>query len=299
MTYGQAGEVCPQCGSAAAVHSIAEWAAMARGPMGGQWQPGYGPMPQQPGYGPSAQPGYPAAPGAGPQSGFPDPSQYQQSGFPDPSQYQQSGFPDPSQHQQSGFPDPSQYQQSGFPDPSQYQQPGSAGPSQDPAPASAANPSQAQPPASQAQTPPSQQPGYPAAGPWPPGQQAGYPGEPWQSQPPPRRSSSWEGTGTDGSLGDSIGEAVLDAAMGFIGRAIGRRVRRAVTERVMPAMAARQEEMMRARTAIAERHPDLRLCLTDKVVFLAGGTRVLPLASAMQLTNVEQCDALVAQLRGS
>jgi len=29
MTYGQVGAVCPQCGSAAAVHSVDELAAMA------------------------------------------------------------------------------------------------------------------------------------------------------------------------------------------------------------------------------------------------------------------------------
>jgi hypothetical protein len=266
MTYGQAEVACPQCGSAAAVHSIAEWAAMAQGPMGGQWQPG-------------PQPGYPASPGPGPQTGFPDPSQYQQSGFPDPSQYQQSGFPDPSQ----------------------YQQPGSAAPSQDPSAGSSAEPppaSQAQPPpASQAQPPPAQQPGYPAPGPWPPGQQGGYPGEPWQSQPPPRRSSGWGDTGSDVSLGDSIGEAVVDAAMGFLGRTIGRRVRRTLEERVVPAMAVRQQEMTRQRMAIAERHPDLRFCLNDKVVFLAGGTRVLPLTSAMQVTTVEQSDAIGVEQR--
>ena len=32
MTYGQVGAVCPQCGSAAAVHSVDELAAMARSP---------------------------------------------------------------------------------------------------------------------------------------------------------------------------------------------------------------------------------------------------------------------------
>jgi hypothetical protein len=50
--------------------------------------------------------------------------------------------------------------------------------------------------------------------------------------------------------------------------------------------------------AIAQRHPDLRACLRDQVVFLVGGTRVLPLASAMAVRTVEQSDALVAQLRG-
>jgi hypothetical protein len=85
--------------------------------------------------------------------------------------------------------------------------------------------------------------------------------------------------------------------MGLLGRAIGRRVRRTVEERVLPAMAARQDQMMRTRIAIAERHPDLCACLNDQVIFLAGGTRVLPLATATRVTTVEQADALVAQLR--
>ena len=245
MTYGQAGVTCPQCGSAAAVHSVAEWAAMAQGPMGGP-QPGYGP----------------------PQSGFPDPSYQQQPGFPQPPQ--QSGFPDPAQYQQPGFPDPSQYQPPGFPDPSQGQPPS-------------------------APPPPRQQPDYPA-GPPSAQPQPGYPAEPWQSQPPPRTSWSGEHTGYN-SAGDDIADAVLGAATKFIGRAIGRRVRRTFEERVVPAMAARQEAVLRERMAVAQRHPDLCACLNDQVVFLAGGTRVLPLASALTVRTVEQSDALVAQLR--
>jgi hypothetical protein len=56
--------------------------------------------------------------------------------------------------------------------------------------------------------------------------------------------------------------------------------------------------MLHDRAAIAERHPDLRACLNDQVVFLVGATRVLPLASALGVRTVEQSDALVAQLRG-
>ena len=45
VTYGQAGAVCPQCGSAAAVHSVDELAAMARTRLG-QFGLGYqGPPP--------------------------------------------------------------------------------------------------------------------------------------------------------------------------------------------------------------------------------------------------------------
>ncbi len=95
----------------------------------------------------------------------------------------------------------------------------------------------------------------------------------------------------------------MGAAAKFVGKAIGRRVKRAYEERVVPAMAARQEAtagrreaMLREQIAIAERHPDLRACLTDQVIFLAGGSRVLPMSSVTGMT-LEQADALVAQLR--
>ena len=214
-------------------------------------------------------PGYPAAP-------------TQQPGYapPPPASGPQSGFPDPSQYEQSGFPDPSQYQQPGFPDPSPYQQPGSQGGSQ---------PLQPSPPTA---SPAGPQPGYQG------GPQPGYQGpESWPSQPPPRRRS-WDSGSDASTFEDAIGEAVLGAATKAIGRVIGRKMRQAYNERVAPAMAARQESVLNERIAIAQRHPDLRACLRDQVIFLAGGTRVLPLAGAMQVRTVEQSDALVAQLRG-
>jgi hypothetical protein len=213
-------------------------------------------------------PGYPAAPTQQPGYAPPPPAYGPQSGFPDPSQYQQSGFPDPSQYQQSGFPDPAQYQQPGSQGESQQQQP--------PPPASPAGP----------------QPGYQG------GPQPGYQGpESWPSQPPPRRRS-WDSGSDASTFEDAIGEAVLGAATKAIGRVIGRKMRQAYNERVAPAMAARQESVLNERIAIAQRHPDLRACLRDQVIFLAGGTRVLPLAGAMRVRTVEQSDALVAQLRG-
>jgi len=90
---------------------------------------------------------------------------------------------------------------------------------------------------------------------------------------------------------------VMEAATKFIGRAIGRRAQRAYNERVVPAMAARQEAMLREQIAIAERHPDLRACLTDQVIFLAGGSRVLPMPSLAGGFTLEQADAVVARLR--
>ena len=97
MTYGQAGAVCPQCGSAAAVHSVDELAAMARGPAravrAGVSGAAAG-IPATAGISGAASPGYQPPPGSGPpppSSGFPSPSP--SSGF--PSAPLSSDFPAP------------------------------------------------------------------------------------------------------------------------------------------------------------------------------------------------------------
>ena len=96
---------------------------------------------------------------------------------------------------------------------------------------------------------------------------------------------------------------VMDAATKFVGRAISRRLKRAIDERVAPAMAARQEAMgrqegvLREQIAIAERYPDLRACLSDKLVFLAGGRRTAPMPSDLSGITMAHADAIVAQLR--
>jgi hypothetical protein len=127
----------------------------------------------------------------------------------------------------------------------------------------------------------------------------------WEAEPQPIRqdnSPSWDnsrgnyGDGVGSSIEDDIAGVVLGEATRFIGRAIGRRMQRAYTERVQPAVAANQEAMLRNQIAIAERHPDLRGCMNDQVIFLAGGNRVLPFPNLMTLT-IEQADAMVATLR--
>jgi hypothetical protein len=137
----------------------------------------------------------------------------------------------------------------------------------------------------------------PQAGPMP-----GYGRQP-QAGPLPGR---WQGgnVGVPGSgMPDSIGDAVTDLAMGaagaFLGRAIGRRVQRAMSERVLPAMAnsaANRQAMLQQQIAVAERYPDLRACMTDKVVFLAGASATAPMPNLATVT-LEQADGLVAQLR--
>jgi hypothetical protein len=142
------------------------------------------------------------------------------------------------------------------------------------------------------------QPGYSE------GQVPGYAQQPRPGPPGGWRPGGRSG-GTDFNIGDGVADdiagAVLGAAAGaaakFIGRSLGKKMQNAYQQKVVPALAAKQEEMLRTQIAIAERHPDLRACLNDQVIFLAGGSRVLPMPNLGQTLTVEQADALVAQLR--
>lgn len=69
-----------------------------------------------------------------------------------------------------------------------------------------------------------------------------------------------------------------------------------MAQNVLPAVAASRDTILRTQIEIAQRHPDLCACTTDNVIFLAGGSRVLPMPNLMAVT-VEQADHLVAQLR--
>jgi hypothetical protein len=105
----------------------------------------------------------------------------------------------------------------------------------------------------------------------------------------------------------------MDAATKYVGRTIGRRLKRAFDERVAPAMAARAEQMagrqgqvagrqdgmLREQIAIADRYPDLRACMNDQVVFLAGGRRTVPMPASGLADGftLAQADTIVAQLR--
>ena len=163
------------------------------------------------------------------------------------------------------------------------------------------------------------QPGMPAQ-PQPPTAQPGWSAEPqggWAAEPvagplpsPGSRRSGYQPrsySSGDTSFGDSIGDdiagAVLGAAAGaaakFLSGRAGRRMQDRLTQQVMPAMAAKQQNlqtMLQTQIAIAERHPDLCACLNDHVIFLMGGSRTLPMPNLMAVT-VEQADAMVARLR--
>jgi hypothetical protein len=102
------------------------------------------------------------------------------------------------------------------------------------------------------------------------------------------------------SISDDIEGAVAGIALGaaakFLTRSLGRRAQQAYNNKVVPALAQQQEAALREQDAIAERHPDLRACLTDQVFFLPSGGRVVPMPRAGMLT-LQQSDAVVTQLR--
>jgi hypothetical protein len=134
----------------------------------------------------------------------------------------------------------------------------------------------------------------------------------------PRLGRSWNRQGNrdrgfglsdvlDGdNLADDIGGAVLGAALGFAGRKFGKRMMKALEERVVPAVQARAEQAMQQRgqqqpqpeqDAILARYPELRGCLRDRVVFLDGGTRTVSVSELTLPLTLAQADAVVARLR--
>jgi hypothetical protein len=104
---------------------------------------------------------------------------------------------------------------------------------------------------------------------------------------------------------DDIGGAVLGAALGFAGRAIGRRMKKAFEEKVVPAMESKaaqaQQQWEQSKTeqeAIVARYPELRGCMKDQVVFLdGGGYKTVPVSELTLPVTLAQADDVVARLR--
>ena len=131
----------------------------------------------------------------------------------------------------------------------------------------------------------------PYAQPWY-GPESGYGSAP---APTPRGLS---GRDLPDSIEDAVGQVVMGAAARFIGKAIKNRMQRVAEERVMPTLNARAEQQRQEMAAIAQRYPELRACLRDQVIFLAGGTSTVPLSQvSLPQVTLAQADALVTQLR--
>ncbi len=165
------------------------------------------------------------------------------------------------------------------------------------------------------------QPGQPGAAPgqWPassaPGQYQGPSGSPADddydhynvegSDRQLRKNRGWNQRSRDfdfdgDSIVDDIGGAVLGAALGFVGR----RMKKAFEERVIPAVQAKAaqaqqqfEQSKAEQDAIAARYPELRGCTRDQVVFVDGGLRTVPISDIKMPVTLAQADAIVARLR--
>ena len=107
-----------------------------------------------------------------------------------------------------------------------------------------------------------------------------------------------------GSVTDDIGAAVLATALGFAGRALAKRMKRAYDEKIAPAMEARAtqwqqqwEQSKAEQDQIVAGYPELRGCMKDQVVFLDGGYKTVPVSELKMPVTLAQADAVVSRLR--
>jgi hypothetical protein len=148
--------------------------------------------------------------------------------------------------------------------------------------------------------------GYQSQG---PGPAAGYQGPDYPSyQGPDYPNSQRRNPIMDGAFVDDpaqeIANAVIGAAFKFAGRGIAKRMQKAYEERIGPALEARAAQARQQwqpsrddQAAIVQRYPDLRGCMRDQVVFLAGGSRSVPITEIRMPITMTQADALVDRLR--
>jgi hypothetical protein len=106
------------------------------------------------------------------------------------------------------------------------------------------------------------------------------------------------------SVTDEVGAAVLAGVLGFAGRALAKRMRRAYDAKLGPAMDAKaaqwQAQWERSKAEqeqIIDRYPELRGCMKDKVVFLDGGSTTVPVKELKVPVTMAQAEAVVARLR--
>ncbi len=130
-----------------------------------------------------------------------------------------------------------------------------------------------------------------------------------RSRPRKGRSKKWERAGFAADLLSDPAGAVIDSALGFAGRAIGRGAKKVVNEQVASAMQAQAARAQAAQAeqqfaqaqadqdAIMARYPELRECVKDQVVFLDGGSRTVPISEIPVAVTLTQADAVVARLR--
>jgi hypothetical protein len=314
VAYQAGASVCPQCGSSTDVRTARELFDMMNGARGQAFQR----LSEQFGF-----PGSASGPGQYPEQGQPpDPAQSASEGWSAAGGQSASAGGAPGQGQAPGygqfpggnhFPVQDYFGQSASQD-RQAAQGQSPGPGQ---PAGAGDyAGQEQPPVQQQFPGQGQAPdqGQSGGGSQPPSQ-----GQfPWRRRrnsdddyvegPDPRLRGNRSGRDSDFFSGDNIvddiGGAVMGAALGFAGRAIGRRMMKALEDKVVPAVQARaglaQQQLQQQKgeqDAIVARYPELRGCTKDQVIFLDGGMRTVPVSELQMPVTLAQADQVVARLR--
>jgi hypothetical protein len=257
------------------------------------WPAGGAGQGQPPGQGPSATQGYATAGGQSASDGYSTAGgQSASEGY--AAAGGQSASPPPVTNA-GGFAN-----QSYFPSRGQSASPGQ--PSSQGQPANQAQPADQGQGANQGQPPGQGQP-FPAQGPYP-SQGRGNRDDDYDHYSIEgnrnRNRVDWTDFTSGENIADDIGGAVLGAAVGFLGRGIGRRMKKALEEKVVPAMQAKMQQTQQNAAeldAIATRYPELRGCMKDQVVFLDGGTQTVPVSELSMPVTLAKADALVARLR--
>jgi hypothetical protein len=123
--------------------------------------------------------------------------------------------------------------------------------------------------------------------------------------PPPRPPLTSRAGRDNDTLGDDQGDSglpgqgIADIAVAVVAevlrRTVGRAVKKQYQERVVPQFEQKHQELRRRQREVAERYPDLRYCVDDRVLFLIGSTRTVPLDQFLK--TADQADAIVASLR--
>jgi hypothetical protein len=120
------------------------------------------------------------------------------------------------------------------------------------------------------------------------------------------RPTDWSGQDTaNGEPGDGpdLGETIFDFAMAVTAHVlrvtVGRRMKQAYQQRIAPEIARGRQASLSQQLQLAERHPELRICTVDQMVFLPGGNRAVPASQIFRphVSPDAALDALVAELR--
>jgi hypothetical protein len=148
-----------------------------------------------------------------------------------------------------------------------------------------------------------QGPGFPTQPYQPPssGPAPGYQGPDYPNSQ--RRGPTFDNAFGGDDLAQDIAGAVLGAAFKFAGRGIGKRMQKVYEERIAPVVEAQAAQARQKwipsgdeQAAIVQRYPNLRGCMRDKVVFLDGGSRTVPITEIRMPITLAQADALVNRL---